>query len=257
MSFEYVDFEEARNRDGLRMIVEPGIPSPWGEAAKGIFHHKGLPFVAVPMNPGNPELLAWAGGHASAPVVFYDDEAPRWDWHAILLLAERLAPDKPLLPEGASDRAMVFGYSHEICGEMGLGWCRRNDSVRTGLAGGPGFPKPIAEYLADKYAYRTEEAELYGKRVIDIITMLADKLRAQKSAGSRFYVGSSLTALDIYSATFVGLLSPLPPEHVQLPDALRAGFSAMDDATRRAFDPVLVEHRDYVYSEFLSLPLKL
>jgi len=257
MGFEYVSLEEAKGRDGLRMIVVPGLPSPWGEAAKGIFHVKKLPFVAVPLHPGGPELTAWAAGHTSAPVVFHDDDAPRWDWQAILLLAERLAPEPALLPEDPGERALVFGYSHEICGEMGLGWCRRNDSVRSGLAGGPGFPKPIAEYLAKKYAYREQEAGLYAKRVTEILGMLNARLHAQNAAGSRFYVGGSLTALDIYSATFVGLLKPLPPEQVNLPAELRAGFEAMDDATRRALDPILIEHRDYVYSRFLELPVKL
>ena len=33
MPFDYVSTEEAIARDGLRMVVVGGIPSPWGEAA--------------------------------------------------------------------------------------------------------------------------------------------------------------------------------------------------------------------------------
>lgn len=40
MAFQYVSVEDARNAPGLRMVVVGGIPSPWGEAAKGIFHMK-------------------------------------------------------------------------------------------------------------------------------------------------------------------------------------------------------------------------
>jgi len=257
MSVEYVDFETAKVRDGLRMIVVSGIPSPWGEAAKGIFQTKKLPFVAVRYNPGDHDAVAWSGGHKSAPVVVYNDEAPRWDWQSILLLAERLAPAPALLPADTADRALVFGLAHEICGEMGLGWCRRNSSVRSGLAGGPGFPEPIARYLAGKYGYREEEGALYDRRVVDILTLLSARLKAQREAGSKYYVGNSLTALDIYSATFMVLFGALPEEHCPMPPPLREGFSAVDDTTKAALDPILREHRQYIYETHLELPLSL
>ena len=47
MTFAYVSVEEAINRGGVRMVVVGGVPSPWGEAAKGILHIKGLEWVAV------------------------------------------------------------------------------------------------------------------------------------------------------------------------------------------------------------------
>lgn len=36
MSFQYVSVQEAMKRGGLRMVVVGNVPSPWGEAAKGI-----------------------------------------------------------------------------------------------------------------------------------------------------------------------------------------------------------------------------
>jgi hypothetical protein len=42
MSFEYVSVEEAIKRRGLRMVVVGDVPSPWGEAAKGFLHIKGI-----------------------------------------------------------------------------------------------------------------------------------------------------------------------------------------------------------------------
>ena len=47
MTFEYVSVAEAMQRGGLRMVVVGGVPSPWGEAAKGILHIKGIAWVAV------------------------------------------------------------------------------------------------------------------------------------------------------------------------------------------------------------------
>ncbi len=47
MSFQYVGVEDVIKRGGLRMVVVGGVPSPWGEAAKGILHIKGIEWVAV------------------------------------------------------------------------------------------------------------------------------------------------------------------------------------------------------------------
>ncbi len=42
MAFTYLSVEEAIRRGGLRMVVVGGVPSPWGEAAKGLLHVKGI-----------------------------------------------------------------------------------------------------------------------------------------------------------------------------------------------------------------------
>ena len=256
MPVEFVDFEAARDRAGLRMVVVPGVPSPWGEAAKGILHVKGIPWVAVKLDTRNRELVEWMGCE-SGPVVVYEQEAPRSGWAEILLLCERLAPEPALLPTDAADRALVMGLAHEICGEMGLGWTRRLASVKSGLEGGAGFPAPVAQYLADKYGYREPEADAIAPRVQALLRMLATRLHAQKKAGSDYYVGDALTAVDIYSATFMALLSPLPIEQCPMPEAMHAAFGAMDDATRDALDPILLAHRDHVYETHLELPLTL
>ena len=64
-------------------------------------------------------------------------------------------------------------------------------------------------------------------------------------------------ALDIYSAAFTVMFKPLPPQDCPMPDALRATFEEMDDAVRDAFDPILLEHRDFIYQTHLDLPLTL
>ncbi|MDP6978129.1 MAG: hypothetical protein QF570_05930 [Myxococcota bacterium] len=256
MPVNYVDFETARDASGFRMVVVRGVPSPWTQAAVGILHVKNIPWQAVALDQGNDELAAWAG-ERKGPVAIYNDEEPRSGWDQILLLAERLAPEPRLIPEDAADRALLFGLSHEICSESGLGWARRLQGVHAGLNGGEGFPAGVAQYLAGKYGYRAEEAEANQRRVIDVLEMLSARLHAQKRDGSRFYIGSSLTALDIYSAAFTALLKPLPQEQCPMPDAMRVGFEAMDEDTRKACDPILVEHRDYIYEEYLELPLSL
>jgi len=253
---EFVEFEAARERAGLRLVVVPRVPSPWGEAAKGLLHVKKIPFVAVRLDLGNAELRDWIG-QASAPVAIYENEAPRGGWAEILLLCERLAPQPRLLPESAEDRALCFGLCHEICGEMGLGWCRRLTGVAAGLEGRGGFAPPVARYLGDKYGYREGIGAELGRRVGELLGMLSARLKAQGQQGSGYYIGDALTAVDVYSATFMALLQPLPPEQCPMPEPLRAAFGNLDQATQQALDPILLEHRDRIYAEHLALPLSL
>jgi len=253
---DYVSLAEARAASGLRMVVVGGVPSPWGEAAKGLLHVKRIPWKAVRLDQSDGAMAEWTG-QRSGPVAIYEDEAPRSGWAEILLLAERLAPEPALLPADPMERALVFGLAHEICGEEGLGWVRRLQGVDAGLRGEGGFPEPIARYLAGKYGYRPGERERLDARAISLLRMLATRLHAQRDAGSRFYVSDRLTAVDVYSATFMALCRPLPPEQCAIAEPMRAAFESIDAATDAALDPILLEHRDFVYERYLELPLSL
>jgi len=253
---EYSEFEATRDAGGLRMVYVPGVTSPWGEAAKGILHVKGIDYTAARLDGRNAELLAWAQS-TSAPVAVYEQERPRSGWAEILLLAERLAPEPRLIPADAEQRALLFGLSHEICGEMGLGWCRRLLGVVEGLQGKPGFPKPVASYLGGKYGYRDGIGPMAEQRVVDVLGMLTARLTAQREAGSDYILGDALSAVDIYSAAFMALFAPLPPDQCPMPEVLREGFEATNDRIRAALDLNLLAHRDRIYQEHLELPLSL
>jgi glutathione S-transferase len=256
MSFEYVSVEEAIARGGLRMVVLSGVPSPWGEAAKGILHIKGIEWVAVRLVYDSEPLSKWAG-QRSGPVAIYENERPRSGWAEILLLAERLAPTPSLLPADPAERARVFGLAHEICGEAGLGWSRRLQLVHAGLGNAGGFPAPVAKYLGKKYGYSPEAGAAAGARVAALLRMLVARLKAQREAGSRYYVGDALTAVDVYGATFAAMFAPLPPEQCAMENSTRAAFATRDAPTDAALDPILLEHRDMMYAEHLELPLSL
>jgi glutathione S-transferase len=247
----YVSVEEAIARPGLRMVVVGGVPSPWGEAAKGILHMKGIDWAAVRLAYDSEPLKQWAG-QRSGPVAIYDDEPPRAGWAEILLLAERLAPEPSLLPADAAERATMFGLAHEICGQEGLGWTRRLQLIEAGA-----FGPRAGQYLARKYGYSPAAGSAATARVAALLRMLAARLETQRRAGSPYYLGTQPTAVDIYSATVMALFRPLPPEHCPMDDALRVTFSRPDPETDAALDPVLLEHRDMMYARHLELPLSL
>ncbi len=104
---------------------------------KAILEIKGLPYVTAPLEvaDANAEIAAWSGQN-SAPVVAWQEEKPLNRWLDILLLAERLA----LLPADPRQRALAVGLCHEMMGERGIGWNRRQqmfaaaavDAVATG-----------------------------------------------------------------------------------------------------------------------------
>ena len=257
MTFEYVSVEEAIKRSGLRMVVVGNVPSPWGEAAKGILHIKRIDWAAVRLVYDSEPLKAWMGPHRNGPVAIYEDERPRAGWAEILLLAERLVQAPSLVPADPAERALAFGLSHEICGEAGLGWSRRLQLIHAGLRNAGGFPERVARYLAKKYGYSADAAAAASARVSQVLSMLAARLKAQRKSGSRYYMGHALTAVDVYSATFMAMFNPLPPEKCEMDPATRAAFETRDGQTQSALDPVLFEHRDMMYAEHLALPLSL
>lgn len=256
MSFEYVSVEEAVERPGTRMVVVGGLPSPWTEAAKGILHIKGVDWTAVRLVYDSELLKTWSG-QRSAPVLICDKERPRHGWSEILLFAERLRPEPALLPADAAERALAFGLAHEICGEEGLGWARRLQLIHSGLGGADGFAEPVGRYLGKKYGYMPETGDKAGTRVVALLAMLAQRLKSQREAGSAFYVGRQLTAVDVYSAAFMAMFAPLPPQHCKMDDRTRATFETLDATTKAALDPILLQHRDRIYADHLELPLSL
>lgn len=256
---DYVDVATARTLPGLRLVLTEGVPGPWGEAAKGLFHVKGIHYTPVRQAGGeeNAELLAWSG-HANAPQTIYENEPVRCGWSEIVLLAERLGPEPALVPQDAALRATLFGLLFEIAGEMGLGWCRRLMLIDPGLRLPPkavGALRPTLERLAERYGYSTEAADAAPARIAAILELLSAQWAAQRAEGQRFLLGSALSALDIYWSTFAALLKPLPHELCPMPEGLRGQYGNMGPVVEAALDPALLLHRDAIYREFLVLPM--
>ncbi len=256
---KYYSPAEAREMDGLRLVLSAHVPGPWGEAAKGLFYVRNIPFTPVEQVPGeaNEELEAWTGVR-NAPVAVYNDEKPLTSWLDILMLAQRLGSGPSLLPEDPGQRALSVGLSHEICGEWGFGWCRRL-MIFADLWGEPSQQEalpPVQRRLGGQYSFNADNLAAAPARILAILTMLDRQLANQDQAGSPYLVGDSLTAVDIHWATFSAMLSPLPHEVNPMPDYLRGAYANLGDVVSQAPRDRLLAHRDYIYRNHLKLPLE-
>jgi glutathione S-transferase len=257
---EYLNVEDARKLSGLRVVLSPGVPGPWSEAAKGILYVKKIPYVRVRQDIGgeNRALVEWSA-QATAPVFAWNDEPPRSTWIEQLFLAERLQPTPSLIPANTGDRALMFGYCNELCGEHGFGWSKRLMLVHPTLLNPKVDEKTRAfsQYIGDKYGYNAAEAEGAAARCADIIGFLVARLEQQQAKGSKFYIGNQLSALDIYSAAFTALIQPLPHEQCPMPAPFRKMYTNTDPTIQAAAKPILFAHRDFIYREYLELPIDL
>ena len=256
---DYVEPAEARSLPGLRLALTTGVPGPWSEAAKAIFHVKKLDYVPVRQTAtdANDDLVAWTG-FRNAPQAVYDDEPARIGWEEILALAERLAPGPALVPSDERERALMMGMSHALCSEDGLGWNRRHQLLAPMLGATDADTNPSlagTRVLGRDYGWSPAAVERANQRSVSILTFFSEQLAAQQAAGREYLVGEGLSAVDLYWAAFCALLRPLSPELCPMPDFLRAGYGATTPEIDAALDEKLLAHRDLVYKRHLPLPL--
>jgi glutathione S-transferase len=187
--------------------------------------------------------------------VAWAKEKPIHRWIDILYLAERLAPKPALIPADATQRALMIGFSHEICGEKGIGWNRRLQLFAPAYASGS--PPAGIGLMGSKYGYNEGDAKAAGERTAASLRALAAQLESQYARGVHYFVGDSLSALDIYWTSFANLLDPLPKEQCPMPEAWRPGFTASDPAIKEALAPLLLEHRSRIFRDHFRDPMEL
>lgn len=257
---EYISIEKARKLSGLRLVLSPGVPGPWSEAAKGIFQVKKIPYIRVRQDIGgeNRALKEWTA-QATAPVAAWNDEPPRSTWIEQLYLAERLQPNPSLIPANIEDRALMFGYCNELCGENGFGWSKRLALIHPTLSNPNASEqsRSFSAYLGNKYGYDPAVAEAAPARCAQILQLLGSRLERQREKGSKFFIGNQLSALDIYWAAFAALIQPFPHELCPMPESFRRLYTNTDPTIQAAVKPLLLEHRDFIYHEYLELPIDL
>ena len=194
--------------EGVRITFIPGIQALYAEALKNICFVKEIPIIRA-LHPlmgvdektgeDRQKRLYELTSKSSLPTMFVNDERPRNVWIEQLALAERIgsATSPALIPADFEQRVEVFGLCSVVLGEDGLVWNMRimND--------GP---------LGRKYGY-TDAASLTAPAKIAEVTGLIDRrLEKQAEHGSRYLVGETLTAADIYWATMSMSITAVPPE---------------------------------------------
>lgn len=244
---------------GLRLVLTAFPGPPWSEAAKAVFHVKGIPYTPVAQVPSqtNTALLAWTG-FQNAPIAVYEDEPPSVAWTDLLFLAERLAPQPSLIPTDPADRALMFGLAHELCGQDGFAWNRRHRMIWDALdpAGRGGIDRELAEYLVERYRYSEALALRAPRRIKEILALVSTQYRRQAQRGSDYLIGDCLSALDLYWATFMSLVRPFEGELCPMPEGLRHSYTIEDPELLAAIDSGLWAHRERIYDEHLVLPIK-
>jgi glutathione S-transferase len=258
-TLEYVDVATARSAPGVRIVVSGLVPSPWSEAAKGMFRVAKVPLLAVRRMRDANDVTAWTGVD-NVPVVFHNAEPARTNWSAITTLAARLAGPDVILPDDTAARAEMMGQLHEIAGEDGVGWNARLAMIDATLTseGKRGFPLPVGQYLASRYGY-TPDAMARGRaRVERQLGQLRDRLAAQQARGHAYLGGAQVSALDIYVATFLTPLSEISEEACpQLVPILRQAFATAREELGQLVPAELFAHRKMIFERHLAWPIAL
>ena len=259
MNQPWLSPEEARDHAGLRLVLTVGVPGPWGEAAKGLLVAKDIPFRRVIQKPGeaNEALLAWTG-EINAPQAVQAQQPALNRWNDLIFLAESLQPNPPLIPENPADRAQMFGLLHELCGQDGFGWNRRQMLFAPLLSLPADHPgRQTVASMAERYGCSERGAARAPQRCAEVLTLLAHQCRTQIACGSHYLIGNQLSALDIYWAAFAALVEPLPEDRCAMSPGMRAGYGQPHPLIDAAITPELMAHRDRIYTDHLELPIDL
>ena len=206
---EFITLEEAAAMTtGTRVTFIPGLPALFAEALKNICYVKGIPLIRAlhPMmgidrdtGADRQAVLYELTRQTSLPTMFHNDERPRNVWIEQLALAERIgeAGTPKLIPDDFELRVDVFGLCAVVLAEDGFIWNMRI------LGDSP---------LGRKYGYSEEASAAALGKMVNVIALIDRRLAAQEKSGSRYLVGDSLSAADIYWATLSMSVLPLPPE---------------------------------------------
>jgi glutathione S-transferase len=248
----YIQLADVGNTAGPKLVLTKGVPGPWGELVKAILQVKNVAYTAVAQYPGkSDEQLKALSGQTSAPVLI-DNGVCIADLKEIILTIEKNYPSPMLLPSDELALANVWESIDFIAGQDGFAWNRRLMMFTPLMQCDP--PLEMIKNLAAKYGYSEAVTESAPRQVLVVLARIASQLNAQAKINQRYMFGNSLTALDITWAVFCSLLLPLPEGVNTMPQGMRKSYTLSDDLMSYV-DSILLEHRDYIYKNHLTLPL--
>lgn len=256
---EFVSLDEAAAmKTGTRVTFIPGIPAMYAEALKNICYVKGVPLIRAlhPMMGVDKETgadrqarLYELTSQTSLPTMLHDEERPRNVWIEQLALAERIgASGTPtLIPDDLEQRIEVMGLCAVVLGEDGFVWNMRilNDSP-----------------LGRKYGYSEEASARAPGQIAAVLKLIDHRLEAQERKGSRYLVGSAISAADVYWATMSMCVLPAPPEIMPITrqnQGMLKLFAATGQipAIADALTDRVEAHQRYILSTYCETPAVL
>ena len=256
---QFISLEEAAAlKNGTRITFIPGVQALYAEALKNICFVKGIaviralhPMMGVDKETGEDrqKRLFELTSQTSLPTMFYNEERPRNVWIEQLAMAEQIgSADSPtLIPADMAHRADMFGLCAVVLGEDGLVWNMRimND--------GP---------LGRKYGFSDDASAAAPGKVAEVIALLDQRLQQQAEQGSRYLVGDTLTAADIYWATMSMCITDTPPEIMPATEQNQGmlkffAANAKVPAIAEALSSAIAEHQHYVFTTYCETPAVL
>ena len=258
-STKFITLEESASmQKGTRVTFVPGVQAMFSEALKNLCYVKRVPLTRV-LHPimgvdektgeDRQAKLFELTSQTSLPTMFHDDERPRNVWIEQLALAERIGTkDSPkLIPDNFEHRADMFGLCAIVLGEDGLTWNMRI---------------LIDTPLAQKYGYSEEASSSAPKKIAEVITLIDRRLEAQEKQGSRYLVGDTLTAVDIYWATMSMTILPVPLEimpKTKQNQGMLMFFAANSEIPEiaNALTERIKDHQHYILTTYCETPAVL
>ena len=253
---EFITLEAAAAMTtGTRITFIPGLPALYSEALKNICFVKGIPVIRAlhPMmgidettQKDRQATLYELTSQTSLPTMFHNQERPRNVWTEQLSLTEQLgAPGSPsLIPRDYEERADMFGLCAVILAEDGFIWNMRiqGDSP-----------------LARKYGYSEEASAAATEKMAEVIALIVRRLAAQEKRGSRYLVGESLSAVDVYWATMsMSFVVPGPeimPITRQNKGMLKHfGNNSQIPEIAEVMTPDIAAHQEFILTSFCETP---
>jgi len=256
---EFITLDEAAAMTtGTRVTFVPGIPAMFSEALKNICYVKGVPLIRV-LHPhmgvdkatgqDRQAKLFELTAQTSLPTMLHNQERPRNVWLEQLALAEEIgATGTPkLIPDNFELRAHVFGLCGIVLAEDGLVWNMRI------LVDSP---------LAQKYGYSEEASAAARGKIAEVIAVLDRRLEAQAQIGSKYLVGETLTAADVYWATFSMSVLPPPPEIMPVTKQNQRMLKFFEINSQvpeiaAALTPRIEDHQRYILTTYCETPAVL
>ncbi len=256
---EFITLDEAaKMQEGTRITFIPGVQALYAEALKNICYVKKIPIIRAlhPMMGVDKETgedrqarLYELTSQTSLPTMLHNEERPRNVWTEQLALAEAIgAPDSPLLiPEDFESRVDMFGLCAVVLAEDGLVWNMRimND--------GP---------LGRKYGYSEAASAAAPAKVAKVLALLDRRLQSQAEQGSKYLVGSAVSAADIYWATMSMCVTATPPDLMPVTQQNQGmlkffAANAKNPVIAEALSPRIEDHQRYILTTYCETPAVL